>query len=100
METVSKSIWSALKIFIYTFILSSGNLKAALYRITAALSHKETSSKQPDVTEPSNYWNFQIDPQMKAAHEAEEKKLVRMNEVCLFVINIKQLIGSRITHWT
>lgn len=41
-----------------------GELKATLDRIADA-AMRETSSKQPDITEPSNYRNFKIDSMMK-----------------------------------
>lgn len=47
-----------------------GELKAALYRIADAAT-RETSSKQPDITEPSNYRNFKIDPVMRSPRKRD-----------------------------
>lgn len=50
-----------------------GELKATLYRIADA-AMKETSSKQPDITEPSNYQNFKIDSMMKPRQRSPERE--------------------------
>lgn len=41
-----------------------GELKATLYTVADA-AVRETSSKQPDITEPSHYRNFKIDSMMR-----------------------------------